>query len=69
MSRKFWMVWCRDGAPPTVMHSTAKDAEREAERLARVIRGRTFTVLEAVRSVRASDVLWEEAVDVPGLPF
>ena len=69
MSRKFWMVWCRDGGPPTVMHRTARDAEREAERLSRACHGRTFTVLEAVRSVRFSDVLWEEAVDVSDEPL
>lgn len=59
--RKFWMV-LGEGTP-TYRHPSQESAEREAERLARMVPGQSFVVLEAVSSVCKSDVDWKILVD------
>lgn len=54
---RYWMV--HGAKVPNMQHATEHDARAEAERLARVYRGQTFVVLEAIASVTASDVRWE----------
>jgi len=65
--RKFWMVL--GSGNPVFHHESEQSAMKEAERLARQNRGSTFTVLEAVGTVTASDVMWREAVEDPEIPF
>lgn len=52
----FWMVKGR--GPTTYQHDTLDSAKREAERLARMNPGETFTVLQAVGAVVKQDVQW-----------
>ncbi len=52
----FWMVWNPMGRAPTFKHRTKGGAQLEAERLARLNRGETFFVLEAVSMSKAVDV-------------
>lgn len=54
---RYWMV--HGVGVPNVRHATEHDARAEAERLARVNRGQTLVVLEAIARVTASDVKWE----------
>lgn len=63
--KKFYMVWCEIGNPPTVKHETHDKACREAERLATFNPGRTFHVLECVTSVKKSDLIWTGEMPVP----
>jgi hypothetical protein len=65
---KFWMVWREHGGGPTMPHTCRKDAEREAERLARKNPGENFIVLEAVAACSKNDIIWDTAF-VDGMPF
>lgn len=65
--RKFWMVL--GNGPPSAKHPTLEHAKREAERLARSFRGQSFTVLEAVSTVEATDVTWTDNQEVNQIPF
>lgn len=56
MFRMFWMVL--GVGVPTIRYATEQEARKEAERLARVHRGSTFIVLQAVAGVKTSDVEW-----------
>lgn len=54
---KFWIVWEPDNPrPPTKRHDTLDDATKEAERLARRHRGKTFVVLEALATRTVDDM-------------
>ena len=64
--QKFWMVL--GGKMQTHHHDCEQSAMDEAERLAKLHRGSTFTVLEALRSVTVTDVVWKEAVEDAELP-
>lgn len=55
----FWMV-LGSKAPPNFRHQTKADAATEAARLARLYRGETFYILEAVASCVASELTWED---------
>lgn len=45
----FWIVWSPDTTcTPTVKHETKEAAEKEAERLATMHRGKRYYVLEGV---------------------
>lgn len=52
---QFWMV--KGAGPAPYEHQTFSGAEAEAERLARMHPGQTFTVLEAVSAFRIVDVV------------
>jgi len=54
MARRFYMVLGQ--GMPTVRHPTYDSAQREAERLARIDRGKTFVVLASVSETVVSDV-------------
>ena len=41
----FWLVWNPNGRAPTQKHASADLAEKEAERLARMVPGQEFYVL------------------------
>lgn len=64
-ANRFWMVLRDDGQMPTKRHASLGAAEREAERLARMCRDKTFIVLEARSFVRASDVIWSHLEELP----
>lgn len=49
-NKAFWMVWAVGGDAPTYQHPTEDSARREAQRLARLIPGKQFVVLETVAS-------------------
>jgi hypothetical protein len=52
MATQFWMVYSRNGQhPPKYEHSSIEAARAESERLARLIPGQRFYVLEAVATV------------------
>lgn len=55
--QKFWMVWNYDGNQPRVKHETEASAIAEAERLARIVPGQRFVVLEAIELRQVSDML------------
>lgn len=70
MKKTFWMVL--GYGTPTFRHETEESATREAERLASMNPGQTFTVLEAVKSCRKAEVVWVEhhpGADDDGIPF
>jgi hypothetical protein len=52
----FYLVWNPEGHSPTFKHNTQQDAEREAQRLARICPEQTFFVLEPVSAARKRDV-------------
>ena len=57
MVKVFWMVL--GSGEPSFHHSSSESAKREAERLARLHPGSTFTVLQSVCQVVKSDVSWQ----------
>jgi hypothetical protein len=56
--KKFWMVL--GAGTPVYRHPTEKSARTEAERLAGIHPGATFTVLEAISSVQVGGVVWKD---------
>lgn len=54
---KFWMVL--GSGTPTYRHSSAMVAKAEAERLARINPGQSFTVLESLATVCKTDITWQ----------
>lgn len=52
----FWMVL--GNGVPTYRHTTLMSARTEAERLARLHPGSSFTILKSVATVVRSDVKW-----------
>ncbi len=70
MIQKFWIVWngnkdfCNF---PTREHYSLTDANQEAERLAAIHKGKKFSVLQLVGTVRTTDIQWEFPEDDP--PF
>lgn len=53
---KYWMV--HGISVPNFRHDSLESANREAERLARLHRGQSFTVLESVATCCANDLTW-----------
>lgn len=52
---RFWIVWCPTGSePPTYRHVAYDHAVREAERLARIVKGKEFYVM-ASETMRVVD--------------
>jgi len=64
----FWVVWCRFGGPPTVLHSERETARREAERLADQNPGKEFYVLRA-ESVSVHRTVVTTCLAEPEIPF
>lgn len=64
----FWLVWNPQGHAPTRQHENKASAEREAERLARAIRGQRFIVLQSIGERVVDDVQVIEHVG-DDLPF
>ena len=56
--KEFWMVLGDD--PPVFHHDSPQSAIQEAERLAQNHRGKTFTVLKSIASVKFNAVQWQE---------
>lgn len=54
---KFWMVLGR--AMPVFKHNTEQSARTEAERLAKINPGESFTVLESVGTCSMSSMVWQ----------
>lgn len=67
--QKFWLVWCEGGDASTYKHDTELSARTEAERLAKLNRGRTFHVMEVIASVKVTDVMWREYGGPEDCPF
>ena len=70
--KRFWMVGNIDErgcikSPLTTQFFAESDARVEAETLARKKNGERFVVLEAIDTVRRSDIAWEPCYDA--LPF
>jgi len=63
MRSKFWMVWNPNGRAPTHKHTSRRSAVAESERLARLVPGDEFHVLESVGTARKRDVDWEPHTD------
>ena len=69
---KFWMVLGK--GDPVYKHGSRADACKEAERLARLCPGHTFTVLESVATVVAGGLKWDRhdtdpVVEDENVPF
>lgn len=46
---EFFIVWCPDGTrPPSVTHESQEEAERVADKMARIHKGKRFYVLGAL---------------------
>ena len=56
---KFWIVLADENGTPTFRHPSLQSAQNEAERLARNVTDREFTVLESLATVMKRDVVWE----------
>lgn len=57
VTSKFWIIWSPTGrTPPSVQHPTIKEANTEAQRLARLNPGSKFYVLTAETLVVKRDV-------------
>jgi len=72
MQGKFWMVWREGGNIPRCQHDTKQGAQVEARRLASVIPGSKFFVLESVGVACKVDVFWRDINDTDKgseLPF
>jgi len=54
----FWMVWNPHGHAPTHKHLKLDDANKEAERLARLNPGEAFHILEAKAMCKFAAVQW-----------
>ncbi len=68
MIQKFWIVWNENKERcdfPTRKHPFLEEARQEAERLAQIHRGQTFSVLELKAPVKTIDVQWESPDDLP----
>lgn len=52
----FWMV--KGHGPTQCQHDSLASAKTEAERLARLNPGETFTVLQAIGAVKRTDMQW-----------
>lgn len=52
----YWVVWCEDGAQPTVKHWNIEAAKTEAQRLARLHPGRRFAVLFSLMAFERRDL-------------
>lgn len=61
----FWMVFTPSGCAPKFQHSTEKEAECEARRLAAMNPGQTFYVLQAIGKARKVDVEFTRFDNVP----
>lgn len=57
MNGKFWMVL--GSQQPNYRHTSKQSAQTEAERLAKSHPSQAFFVLEALASVRVTDLRWE----------
>ena len=68
---KFWMVVGL--GTPTVRHTSWESAKQEAERLARMNPGQSFTVMSSIATVTKSDVRWamngDDEDDEQVIPF
>lgn len=53
----FWLVWCEESGPPRYKHCSLEDAQREAKRLAREVKGKRFVILHAVEAYEVQDVM------------
>jgi len=67
--KPFWLVWNPAGKAPTYKHPTKPLAEQEAERLARLNKGETFHVLQAIANCKVQDIFWEHCEEGQGIPF
>jgi hypothetical protein len=54
---QFWMVWVNDGNAPVCTHPSRESAEKEAARLARLLKRRVH-VLEQINAVEVPDLVW-----------
>jgi hypothetical protein len=61
----FWMVYGEGCTQPTKKHDTEQLAITEAERLARLKPGITFTVLRAICCCVKKDVDWRDYEYIP----
>lgn len=62
MIQKFWMVWNENTERcdfPTKIHYSLTEANQEAERLAAIHKGKKFSVLQLVGTVKTIDVQWK----------
>lgn len=55
-SDRFWMVYGAGQGAPTARHKSLESARTEAERLARMVPGVRFFILETVGAVEKVDV-------------
>lgn len=68
MVNLFWVVWNESKERcdfPTKKHFSLTEANNEAERLAKLHEGQTFSVLQLRGSVKTLTVQWEFPEDLP----
>ncbi len=67
----FYMNYVEDGGAPTHKHATQELAQKEAERLAEINRGKRVYVLHPVTCCEYSAVKWipPRQHDIPDIPF
>lgn len=62
---QFWLVWNENGSTPKYRHTIRANAEKEAERIARLAPGSEVFVVQAVASFKLTDIERTEYADVP----
>lgn len=65
----FFLVWEASSGYTRFRHPDRQQAEREAERLARLSKGCEFIVLAPLSSSKSSDVVTEKFDYDDGIPF
>lgn len=61
----FWMIWSPQGAMPEVKHFTYREAEEEAERLAKKHPGRRFYIMYSCELVKTEQIIKHYGMDKP----
>ena len=69
MTDGFFVVWCRDTGYTNFIHSNKESAEKEAERLATLHKGKNFVVLAAVSSICVEEVKRQTFIYGDDIPF
>ncbi len=68
MIERFWLVWNENKDRcdfPTIKHPSLISARIEAERLAEIHKGQSFSILELKASVKTINVQWDSPDDIP----
>ncbi|HEU4986888.1 MAG TPA: hypothetical protein VFT89_07465 [Rhizobiaceae bacterium] len=66
---RFWMIYGMGQRPPTIRHESFESARSEAQRLARMVPGVRFFILETVAAAEKVDVQFTDFRDFDEIPI